>query len=254
MGFISYAKNFEDVMLWRALKHIKHGTYIDIGAEHPEIHSASKAFYDYGWRGTHFTDNAQHAARLSQSRPDEEILNIPLDTALKTVNTQPIHWLKINAKGREVTILEHWDTKRLRPWIITLATTHSTATQASHTTDWDGLFKKADYSFAYFDGMNRFYIANEHPKHLAAFTCPPNYFDHFTVYATEKAQKAEHELRKILRDVYNSKSWSLTRPLREGKRMLKRVMLLFQKSATPLSPRAKEIYHQLQAATHQRKT
>ena len=32
MSFISYAQNFEDVMLWRALKHISEGFYIDIGA------------------------------------------------------------------------------------------------------------------------------------------------------------------------------------------------------------------------------
>ena len=32
MSFISYAQNFEDVMLWRALKHVENGFYIDVGA------------------------------------------------------------------------------------------------------------------------------------------------------------------------------------------------------------------------------
>lgn len=51
--FISYAQNFEDVMLWRALKHVKNGLYIDIGAHDPVICSVSLAFYERGWRGVH---------------------------------------------------------------------------------------------------------------------------------------------------------------------------------------------------------
>ena len=32
MSFFSYSQNGEDVLLWRALKHIKDGFYIDVGA------------------------------------------------------------------------------------------------------------------------------------------------------------------------------------------------------------------------------
>ena len=35
MSMISYAQNFEDVMLWRALGHIDNGFYIDVGANDP---------------------------------------------------------------------------------------------------------------------------------------------------------------------------------------------------------------------------
>ena len=31
----SYAQNFEDVILWRALKQVKEGFYIDVGAQDP---------------------------------------------------------------------------------------------------------------------------------------------------------------------------------------------------------------------------
>src|SRR5215470_12416094 len=51
MSFISYAQNYEDVMLWRALKHIDQGFYIDVGANDPDIDSVTKAFYERGWRG-----------------------------------------------------------------------------------------------------------------------------------------------------------------------------------------------------------
>jgi hypothetical protein len=46
MSFVSYAQNFEDVMLWRALRDIKGGFYIDVGANSPGMDSVTKAFYD----------------------------------------------------------------------------------------------------------------------------------------------------------------------------------------------------------------
>lgn len=74
MTFISSAQNFEDVILWRALKHIQNGRYIDIGAWEPEIHSVSKAFYDQGWRGTHVEPVAVYAEKLRLARPDETVI------------------------------------------------------------------------------------------------------------------------------------------------------------------------------------
>jgi FkbM family methyltransferase len=74
MTFISYAQNFEDVILWRALKHIKNGTYIDIGAQDPVTHSVSLAFYENGWRGVHVEPNADYAEKIRKARPDEEVI------------------------------------------------------------------------------------------------------------------------------------------------------------------------------------
>ena len=44
--FISYAQNFEDVILWRALNHVENGFYVDVGAMDPTEHSVTKAFYN----------------------------------------------------------------------------------------------------------------------------------------------------------------------------------------------------------------
>lgn len=74
MNFISYAQNFEDVMLWRALKNIKNGLYIDIGAQHPETDSVSKGFYEKGWRGIHVEATTNYANLLRQDRPDETVI------------------------------------------------------------------------------------------------------------------------------------------------------------------------------------
>ena len=67
MTFISYAQNFEDVMLWRALKHVEGGFYIDVGAAHPDDYSVTRAFYDRGWRGINIEPTSRFA-RLAGAR------------------------------------------------------------------------------------------------------------------------------------------------------------------------------------------
>ena len=59
MTFISFAQNFEDVMLWRALKHVDGGFYIDVGAAWSDVHSVTKAFYDKDWHGINIEPNPQ---------------------------------------------------------------------------------------------------------------------------------------------------------------------------------------------------
>jgi FkbM family methyltransferase len=66
---ISYALNFEDVMLMRALKSVEAGFYIDVGANHPETYSVTKAFYDAGWRGVNVEPMPGPYALLAAARP-----------------------------------------------------------------------------------------------------------------------------------------------------------------------------------------
>ncbi|MBW9255906.1 FkbM family methyltransferase, partial [Acidithiobacillus ferriphilus] len=78
MTWISYAQNFEDVMLLRALKGVQSGFYIDVGAQHPRIDSVSRAFYDRGWRGIHVEPVPAYAALLRADRPDETVVQAVL--------------------------------------------------------------------------------------------------------------------------------------------------------------------------------
>lgn len=78
MNFISYAQNFEDVMLWRALKHVENGFYVDIGAQDPLVDSVSLAFYEHGWRGVHVEPTQQYSNKLRSARPDETVLQIAI--------------------------------------------------------------------------------------------------------------------------------------------------------------------------------
>lgn len=49
--FVSYASNFEDVLLMRCFGTLRTGFYVDIGAHHPTLSSVTRAFYDRGWSG-----------------------------------------------------------------------------------------------------------------------------------------------------------------------------------------------------------
>ncbi len=74
MAFVSYAQNYEDIILWRALKSIGTGQYIDIGACHPTLDSVSKGFYEQGWRGIHVEPEPGYAELLRLDRPDEKVI------------------------------------------------------------------------------------------------------------------------------------------------------------------------------------
>ncbi len=74
--FISYAQNFEDVMLNRLFSEPNSGFYIDVGAHHPVIDSVTKAFYDRGWQGINIEPVKEYFDLLQQTRERDINLNI----------------------------------------------------------------------------------------------------------------------------------------------------------------------------------
>lgn len=224
MSFISYAQNFEDVMLWRALRHIETGFYIDVGANDPEADSVTKAFYDLGWRGINIEPVPQWFQRLQETRlrdinlqlavgskpgeitlfeiPDTGLstatkdfaerheaehgyqsrkLKVPLDTltnVCERYHTAPVHFLKIDVEGMEKAVLEGIEFTKVRPWIVLVESTLPNRQEECHG-DWEPILLGAGYQYAYYDGINRFYVAEEHPELIGAFQAPPNFFDSF---------------------------------------------------------------------------
>jgi FkbM family methyltransferase len=75
MSFISYAQNLEDVILFRALHHVEHGFYIDVGAQHPVVDSVTKAFYDRGWHGISIEPVSEYFQLLQKERTYDINLN-----------------------------------------------------------------------------------------------------------------------------------------------------------------------------------
>ncbi|WP_371347415.1 FkbM family methyltransferase [Ancylobacter sp. IITR112] len=76
MAFVSFAQNYEDVMLWRALAHVGRGFYVDVGAFSPDVDSVTRAFYERGWRGVNIEPMPERLAELEAKRPGDLNLGV----------------------------------------------------------------------------------------------------------------------------------------------------------------------------------
>jgi FkbM family methyltransferase len=245
MTFITYSQNYEDVLLWRALGHIKHGFYIDVGANDPVEHSVTKAFYDAGWSGISIEPlPAFHQAFLEQrprdinlaiaagatngeltlydvpavrgwASPEREVadlhqaegyqvaeLTVPVRTLVSVCEEHAkgeIHFLKIDVEGFEGEVLRGMDFARWRPWLLVIEATLPNSRVTNHDT-WEHLVTSQRYRFVWFDGLNRWYVADEHAELAAAFATPPNVFDEFVTYHLEEAWDAHKHVVKALRE------------------------------------------------------
>lgn len=72
---ISYAQNFEDVILNRVFKDQPTGFYIDVGAADPINLSVTKWFYDNGWSGINVEPVREFYDMLARDRPRDVNLN-----------------------------------------------------------------------------------------------------------------------------------------------------------------------------------
>jgi FkbM family methyltransferase len=73
---ISYAQNYEDLILSGLLRDVEHGFYVDVGANHPQLDSVTKIFYDRGWSGINIEPNDLLHTQLSIERPRDINVNL----------------------------------------------------------------------------------------------------------------------------------------------------------------------------------
>lgn len=214
--FVTYAQNAEDLMLWRALRHVERGFYIDVGAQDPAADSVTKAFYERGWRGINIEPVEYWYQRLVAERPRDinlraaasdrigemtlfEVEDTGLSTsdaafasqymeggkAVREITVQcrtlddicaeyqidTVHFLKIDCEGCEEPALRGTSIRDLRPWIILVEATEPNSTKPTHQR-WEHLLIERGYRFIYFDGLNRFYLAQEHSELRDEFFTP----------------------------------------------------------------------------------
>jgi FkbM family methyltransferase len=66
---VTYAQNREDLILDGILRSVSVGFYVDVGANHPEIDSVTKLFYDKGWSGINIEPHEHLVRELCRQRP-----------------------------------------------------------------------------------------------------------------------------------------------------------------------------------------
>ena len=244
---ISYAQNFEDVILQRVFRNQKEGFYIDVGAMDPVFDSVTKAFYDRGWSGINIEPNEWFCDRLRGLRPRDINLNLAVgereenrpfyvfeqygnstfgeshrdrfaaeghEVKVKVVKvttleaiceryaTRPIDFLKIDCEGWEKMALEGADWERFRPTVVIVEATEPGTTVPAWA-EWQPILEGARYEMVYFDGLNRFYLSQDHDQLRCRFG-PPNPFDDYklgvTVAAEQKGQALQQERDHLQRE------------------------------------------------------
>lgn len=231
---VSYADNFEDVLLQRALPREGTGFYIDVGAFDPVAHSVTKHFYEHGWRGINVEPNPAAFSRLDEGRPRDVNLNLGLSNreGFLTLYEAPsacwsvdpdlltgwfgadrdalverrvpvttlaevcerhvpagvtIDFLKVDVEGHEREVLEGNDWRRWRPRIV--------LAEANRPETWEPMLLGSGYLFAFFDGVNRFFVREEDRGLLPALGVPVNSSDAFVIDAyLEKILNLQHQL------------------------------------------------------------
>ena len=235
MGIISYAQNFEDVLLHRVFGGQETGFYVDVGAFHPVIGSVTKAFYDKGWRGINIEPGSVFSD-LAAARPGDINLcmavfdrageipyvedeadrgtsrvvmegghetatrMVPCDTLQAIVDAhahgRPVDFIKIDAEGAEAAIVHSTDWRRLRPHVLLIEATRPWSSLLANQ-DWEPTLLQQGYVRAYFDGINCFYIPEEETATLLRhFQVPVNVLDRAERYE-DKAAHAQLHIREV---------------------------------------------------------
>lgn len=234
-SFVSYAQNGEDVVLWRALHAVTPGRYVEVGANEPQTHSISKAFYDRGWSGIEIEPVPALAESFRSARPrdvvveaaitsddvQDVVLHLIPDTGLSTLRSdvgaehaesgwpvqqvtvpakrldevlaehldasEDIHFLVIDTEGGERKVLESVDLDRWRPWVLVIEATAPMSDTRVHE-DWEELVVSRGYRFCLFDGLSRWYLAEEHADLMPQLDHPACALDPWVPYRTFAAE------------------------------------------------------------------
>jgi FkbM family methyltransferase len=92
-----------------------------------------------------------------------------------------IDFLKIDVESYEREVLEGADWSRYRPRVVVVEATQPETNIPSHD-HWEPLLFAADYLFAFFDGLNRYYVRAEDRQLLPLLGVPVNVFDQYELY------------------------------------------------------------------------
>ena len=248
---ISYAQNFEDVVLDRVFKNVRLGNYIDVGAYDPVEDSVTKTFYDRGWSGINVEPVKTLYQKLVHQRPRDQNMNVAvgrhagqiefhewvgtglssvipsaheqllwqkgfqketsivlmttLEEIAKTLGGKEVDFLKIDVEGaeREVLLGANWTTFRPRVIVIE-AIRFQPESDILHPPqpswpEWEPILLQNHYTFALFDGLNRFYHRAEEPELHALLSYPANVNDLFSLGTTHWLSKPTRHKRSLKR-------------------------------------------------------
>ncbi len=149
------------------------------------------------------TIDADTAELLPGAGFEADTIDVPvrrLDGILAAHAAGAIHFLKVDVEGAERAVLEGCDFGRFRPQVVLVEATRPLSSVPTHE-GWEHLLTGAGYRFTFFDGLNRFYVAEEHAGRLAAcFATPVNVLDGYVRAADAAWARAAAEQEGRVRE------------------------------------------------------
>jgi FkbM family methyltransferase len=130
-----------------------------------------------GWS----TLSAEVAANLAVTGVDVVERSIPVQTLADVCAEhvrQPIDFLKVDVEEHEAQVIAGADWHRWRPRVVVVEATRQNSPTPNHQT-WEPRLLAADYLFAFFDGLNRYYVRSEDRAWLPKLAVPANVFDDY---------------------------------------------------------------------------
>jgi len=81
--------------------------------------------------------------------------------------SRPIHFLKVDVEGSEADVLHTIDFNIWRPWVLVIEATEPNSPKPTHDA-WEPYVLSANYLFCLFDGISRYYVAQERAAEIGA--------------------------------------------------------------------------------------
>jgi FkbM family methyltransferase len=150
-----------------------------------------------------------------------------------------IDFMSIDVEGHEREVLEGADWRQYRPRVVVIEATRPHTTETTHH-QWEHLLLAADYLFACFDGLNRYYVRREDQQLISRLAVPVNYFDDFVTYS-ENCNLARAQALQLRLDTLEQMgpiTSAVARRLNHLERRLPRLSNMLLKLRQKTGPRA----------------
>ncbi|HVU03600.1 MAG TPA: FkbM family methyltransferase [Polyangiaceae bacterium] len=112
---------------------------------------------------------------------EREVPVVPLAELLAARPARTIDFMSIDVEGHERQVLLGADLARFRPRVLIVEATRPRTTTPVFD-KWEPLILSADYVFACFDGLNRYYVRREDVALVEPLSLPPNTLDDYVPY------------------------------------------------------------------------
>ena len=118
---------------------------------------------------------AEHSRALGRTVIPRTVRSTTLAEVCERHVRGAIDFLKIDVEGHELSVLRGADFRRWRPVVMVIEATEVERATPNHE-PWEPLVLAADYQFAAFDGLNRYYVRAEDAHFVAVLQVPVDEF------------------------------------------------------------------------------